>query len=121
MARIIDNRTGIDKTIRIFDDFYAFNATVNPDEYDIVHSYFIETCDSENIANNFTVALFRVAQQTGVPVTTLLNSLRGTESNKSQMNKTICYFLNSLKSTTGLYGVSQVPRPNLPVARNILQ
>lgn len=121
MARIIDNRTGIDKTIRLFDDFYAFNATVNPDEYDIVHSYFVETCDSLNIADNFTVALFRVAQQTGVPVGTLLNSLRGTETNQSQMNKTICYFLNSLKSNTGLYGISQVPRPNQPVARNILQ
>lgn len=121
MARIIDNRAGIDQTIRIFDDFYSFNAVVNPDEYDVVHSYFVEVCDTVNIADNFTVTLFRVSQQTGIPVMTLLNNVRGTETNQLQMNKTICYFLNSLKSNTGLYGISQLPKPNQPVSRNILQ
>jgi hypothetical protein len=37
-----------------------------------------------------------------------------------QMNKQICYWLNSLKSKTSLYGVSVIPQPVVPVARNVV-
>jgi hypothetical protein len=36
------------------------------------------------------------------------------------MNKVICYYLNSFKSKTALYGISSVPRPNESVQRNIV-
>ena len=122
MAKILDNRTSIDKTIRIFDNFYSFNAVVNPDEYDIVRGYFVSVCQTETIANNFTAAIFRISQSTGIPALTLLEYIRGGDnSDTMHMDKTICYFLNSLKSKVTLYGVSQVPKPNQPVARNILQ
>lgn len=122
MAKIIDNRNSIDQTVRIFDSFYSFNAVVNPDEYDIVNSYFNEVCASKTIANNFTAAIFRISQNTGIPALTLLSNVRGdANSDKMHMDKTICYFLNTLKSKTALYGVSQVPRSNQQVSRNILQ
>lgn len=120
MAKIIDSRNTIDQTIQIFDAFYGVNMTVNPSEYDVVHGYFLSVCDTISIANNFTAALFRISQNTGIPVLTLLGYMQGT-TNKLEMNKTICYFLNTLKSKTALYGVSQLPRPNQPVSRNILQ
>ena len=120
MAKIIDARNSIDQTIQIFDSFYGTNMIVNPNEYDIVHGYFLSVCDTKNIANNFTAALFRISQSTGIPVLDLLGYIQGT-NNKLEMNKVICYFLNTLKSKTSLYGVSQVPAPNIPVARNILQ
>ena len=40
MARIIDERTSTDLTVKIFDDFYSFNMIVNGNEYDIVNGYF---------------------------------------------------------------------------------
>lgn len=122
MASIIDNRENTDKTIRIFDSFYAFNLIVNPDEFDVVYGYFTSVCATKSIAANFTVALFRISQQTQISTLVLLEYLKGNDNtDKLHMNKTICYFLNSLKTRSALYGTAQIPRPNQPVSRNILQ
>lgn len=120
MAKIVDASNSMDRTLRIFDQFYSFNTIVNPDEFDIVNGYFLGVCDSKNVANNFTAALFRISQNTGIPALELLASIKGA-NNKLEMNKIICYFLNTLKSKTALYGVSIIPRPNQAVSRNILQ
>lgn len=120
MARIIDDRTATDLTVKIFDDFYSFNMTVNGNEYDIVNGYFKSVCDTKIIAGNFTAFLFRISQETGIPVLDLLNQIQGSGS-KLQMNQVISYYLNSFKSKTSLYGVSTVPKSNQPVARNIVQ
>ena len=119
MARIIDERTSTDLTVKIFDDFYSFNMVVNGNEYDIVNGYFKSVCGTKAIAGNFTSFLFRISQETGIPVLDLLGQIQGT--NKLQMNRIISYYLNSFKSKTSLYGVSTVPQSNQPVARNIVQ
>ena len=119
MPRILETSSDLDRTIRIFDSFYSIDLVVGANEYDIVHAYFVSVCATKNIANNFTVLLFRVAQETGVNIMDLLQSIQG--KSKLQMNQTISYYLNSLKSKTSLYGVSLVPKPNQPVARNIVQ
>ena len=108
-----------DKTVRIFDNFYNFNLEVPSNQYDIVHGYFVETCDTRTIADNFTTFFFKIAQDTGIPATTLLESIQG--QTKLDMNRTIAYYLNSFKSKTSLYGVSTIPQPTQPVARNIVQ
>jgi hypothetical protein len=120
MPRIIDNRTSIDQTIRIFDSFYAVTLTVSPDKFDIVYGYFTSVCDTKNIAANFTAFLFRIAQETQIDVLELLSQIQGT-NNKLQMNKVLIYYLNSLKSKASLYGITGNRIPNLPVARNIIR
>ena len=119
MARIIDDRTSTNLTVKIFDDFYSFNMVVNGNEYDIVNGYFKSVCGTKVIAGNFTAFLFRISQETGIPVLDLLGQIQGT--NKLQMNQVISYYLNSFKSKTSLYGMSTVPQSNQPVARNIVQ
>lgn len=119
MARIIDSRNSLEQTIRIFDDFYAFNLIIAPAEYDIVHSYFVSVCDTKQIADNFTVNLFRIAQETQLPVLDLLNFIQG--KTKMEVNTIIGYYLNSFKSRTSMYGFGTVPQANQPVARNIVQ
>ena len=119
MARILDTRTSLDKTIRIFDSFYAFDSVVNGDEFDVVRGYFRSVCGSFNIADNMTAVLFRISQETHIPVLDLLGYIKGTT--KLEMNTVICYYLNSFKSKTSLYGVSAVPLANQPAARNIVQ
>jgi hypothetical protein len=119
MATSIDNNlNALDQTVRIFDNFYNFNLVVPSNQYDIVHSYFIGTCDTKKIADNFTTFFFKIAQDTGIPATTLLESIQG--QTKLDMNRTIAYYLNSFKSKAALYGISFIPQPNLPVARNIV-
>lgn len=119
MARILDNKTSLDRTVRIFDSFYKSNMVVNPSEYDIVHGYFMSVCPTKNIADNFTTVLFRISNQTGINVLELLNNLKG-KNNQLQVNEQICYWLNSLKSKTSLYGVAVIPQPVVPVARNVI-
>jgi hypothetical protein len=119
MARIIDSRSSIDQTIRIFDEFYGFNLIISPNDYDIVHSYFTGVCDTKQIADNFTVYLFRIAQETGIPVLDLLNYIQG--KSKMEVNTVIGYYLNSFKSKTSMYGFGTVPQANQNVARNIVQ
>lgn len=120
MPTIIDNRNEIDQTIRIFDNFYSQTLIVNSSEFDIVYGYFSNVCETNEIANNFTSALFRVAQATGTSVISLLDLLQGTD-NTLKMNGLMCYYLNSFKSLTCLYGVGVVPKPNQSVARNVVQ
>lgn len=120
MARIIDDRTASDLTVKIFDDFYSFNMIVNGNEFDIVNGYFKSVCDTKIIAGNFTAFLFRIAQETGIPVLDLLGQIQGA-NNKLEMNQIIAYYLNSFKSKTSLYGVGTIPQSNQPVARNIVQ
>jgi hypothetical protein len=119
MARIIDSRASIDQTVKIFDEFYGFDLIIAPDEYDIVHSYFIGVCDTTKIADNFTVYLFRIAQETQIPVLDLLDYIKG--KSKMEVNSIIGYYLNSFKSKTSLYGFGTLPQANQPVARNIVQ
>ena len=120
MAKIIDLRSTLDQTIKIFDSFYQTTLVVNPNEYDIVHGYFITVCVTKSIADNFTALIFRISQETGIPALALLDQIKGT-SNKLEMNKVICYYLNSFKSKTSLYGVGQTPSPNQSVQRNVVQ
>ena len=119
MPQILDQRTSMDQTVRIFDSFYAITLNINGNEYDIVHGYFISVCITKTIANNFTAVLFRVAQETGINALDLLDQIKGTK--KMEMNQILAYYMNSFKSKTSLYGIGTVPRPNLPVARNIVQ
>ncbi len=118
MARILDNRTQLDRTVKLFDDFYQFNLDINPTEYDLVNAYFTEVCSTQTIADNFTVFLFRISQQSKTPVMDLLGYLQG--KNKLEMNQIVAYYLNTFKSKTTMYGVSTVLQPSPIVSRNII-
>lgn len=119
MPRIIDDRTSLDRTVRIFDAFYQTDLKVGAAQYDIVYGYFSSVCKTKNIAQNFTTVLFRIATQTGVDVLTLLDEIQG-KGPGLKMNQQICYWLNGLKSKTSLYGIGVIPQPVIPVARNVV-
>jgi hypothetical protein len=118
MAQIIDSRSQLDQTVKIFDEFYGFNLIINSSEYDVVSSYFKGICDTAQIAGNFTVYLFRISQETQIPVLELLSYIQG--KTQLETNTVIAYYLNSFKSKTAIYGFGTVPQPNESVARNIV-
>jgi pyruvate/2-oxoacid:ferredoxin oxidoreductase alpha subunit len=106
-----------DLTVRVFDNFFNFDVDVPVEEYDIVYSFFRSVFATADAAGNFTVTLFRVAEQTSTPVLTLLNQLQG--ENQLQITATMAYFLNGLRSPSTLLGYSNAVVPNFYTARNV--
>jgi hypothetical protein len=110
--------TNIDQTVRIFDNFYRYDVQVPAAEYDIVYSYFKSQMTTRQAAGNFTVSLFRVAQETNIPPLTLLNEFQGL--NGINMSATLAYYLNQVRSRATLLGVGAAVVPNQYAARNVL-
>jgi hypothetical protein len=111
--------TNLDQTVRIFDNFYRYDVQVPAAEYDVVYSYFKNTMKNERAAGNFTVSVFQVAQETNVPPLTLLQNFEGASG--IQLNATLAYYLNQVRSRATLLGVGAPVVPNTYAARNVLQ
>ena len=111
--------TTTDQTVRIFDRFYKYEANVPAAEYDIVLSFFKQQMGDARVAGNFTVSLFQVAEQTGIPALTLLDNFQG--SNLMTININMAYYLNNIRSRATLLGVNVQPVPNFYAARTVLQ
>lgn len=107
-----------DLTVRVFDQFYDYDVNVPAAEYDIVYSYFQSQMTSRVAAGNFTVSLFRVAEETQIPVLTLLEQMQG--NNGVNININMAYYLNQIRSRATLLGVGAAVSPNYYQARNIL-
>lgn len=107
----------VDQTVKIFDRFYAYEVDVPSLEYDAVYSFFRSVYGTAEAAGNFTVSLFRVAQSSGIPVMELLEQIQGT--NQADLNLTLAYYLNNIRSPATLLGINASTTPNYYVARNV--
>ena len=114
-VNVVNNKK--DQTVQIFDRFYGYQQTVAVDEYDAVLSYFKSVFGTATAAGNFTVAVFRVAQQSNIPVMTLLQQFQG--KNGPEITATLAYFLNGVRSASTLLGVNVPTQPNYYIAHNI--
>jgi len=124
MASINYTNYNIDQTVRVFDSFYDYDVDVPASEYDIVNSYFKSVMTSKQAADNFTVSLFRVAENTGVPALTLLNSFQqsgGNVGNTMNLDVNMAYYLNSIRNRATLLGIGVPVTPNFYAARNVVQ
>jgi hypothetical protein len=113
-----------DQTVRVFDTFYDYDVNIPVGEYDVVNSYFQTVMGTKQAAENFTVSLFRVAENTGIPALTLLNSFQqsgGTVGNSMNLNINMAYYLNSIRNRATLLGIGVPVTPNIYAARNVVQ
>ena len=108
-----------DLTVRLFDQFYSYEVDVPANEYDVVFSYFSSVMTTRQAAGNFTMSLFRVAQNTGIPALTLLKEFQG--QNGVDLSASLAYYLNIIRSRATLLGVGSTVVPNFYQARNVLQ
>jgi len=116
---IIDIPTSqLDNTVRLFDKFYNIEMIVSAAEFDIVNSYFESVCATKTIARNFSAFLFRISSIIEEPIYTLLDYIKGKSG--LEVNAVMAYYLNSIRSKTTLYGISNIPAPNQTVQRNII-
>jgi pyruvate/2-oxoacid:ferredoxin oxidoreductase alpha subunit len=107
----------IDQTVQIFDRFYEYSVSVPSQEYDAVYSYMRSVFGTADAAGNFTVTLFRISEQSSIPVMTLLSQLEGL--NQPELTLTLAYYLNGTRSASTLLGLNQPVTPNYYVAHNI--
>ena len=119
MSSINYTNYNIDQTVRVFDSFYEYDVNVPANEYDIVYSYFLKEMGNRTAAGNFTVSLFRVAQDTNIPALTLLQSFEGQSG--INLNANLAYYLNSIRNRATLLGVGVPVVPNFYAARNVIQ
>jgi hypothetical protein len=108
-----------DLTVRLFDQFYSYEVDVPVNEYDVIFSYFLSVMATRQAAGNFTMSLFRVAQNTGIPALTLLDEFKG--QNGINLSASLAYYLNSIRSRATLLGVGAAVTPNFYQARNVLK
>ena len=108
----------IDNSVRVFDTFNDFGIDVPVNEYDAVYSYLRSVFNDASAAQNFTTALFRVADQSSIPILTLLQQIKAPDSIRVSLN--IAYYLNGLRSASTLLGVNTAVTPNVWAARNVL-
>jgi hypothetical protein len=117
MGTVNASNPNIDATVKVFDGFYQYEQVVPAQEYDAVYSYFRSVFGTADAAGNFTVTLFRVADESATSVMTLLQQLQG--QSQPELTLTLAYYLNSLRSPSTLLGVNAVVTPNFYAARNI--
>ena len=108
----------VDITVRVFDEFYEFAVDVSAAEYDVVNSFFLSVFGSQSAADSFTSVIFRISDETEIPVLTLVEEMR--DQNQIQITNTLAYYLNGLRSPTTLLGVNNPVQPNVWAARNVL-
>ena len=108
----------VDQTVRVFDEFYRYDTVVDANEYDVVNSYFESVFGTDQAAANFTVTLFRIAQETNTPVLTLLDEIQ--DQSQIELTQTLCYYLNGLRSPCTLLGITGTSTPNYWTARNVM-
>ena len=106
-----------DTTVRIFDQFYNYSVDVPVDAYDAVNSYFLSVFGTAEAAGNFTVTLFRVAEQSNIPILTLLSQIQGLTG--PELTATLAYYLNNVRSNATMLGINVSTQPNYYVAHNV--
>jgi hypothetical protein len=118
MSTVNYNNPNLDLTVRVYDKFYDYDVNVPAAEYDIVYSYFLSVMTTKQAAGNFTVSLFKVAEDTNIPPLTLLKEFQGL--NGTNLSASLAYYLNAIRSRATLLGVGVAVVPNFYQARNIL-
>ena len=121
MSTVNYTNPNIDLTVRVFDRFYSFDVNVSAAEYDVVFSFFKKLMGNNTAAGNFTASLFKVAQDTNIPVLTLLNELQGQSTNTMNLNVNLAYYLNTIRSRATLLGVGRPVVANFYASRNVIQ
>jgi hypothetical protein len=107
----------VDQTVKIFDQFYEYSVDAPMLEYDAVYSFFNSQFGTAEAAGNFTVSLFRVSQESEIPIMDLLQQMQG--QSQVELTLTLAYYLNNIRSPSTLLGVSAQVTPNYYVARNV--
>jgi hypothetical protein len=88
------------------------------DEYDYVSAFFKKIMKDETSASTFTQSIYDVSNATKIPVIDLVQSMEGQDT--MQINRSMAFYLNNIRSPSTLLGVQNTIRPNYYAGRNVL-
>lgn len=101
---------------------YAISGKVSAETVDQIRAYFTTFTDSQQIADNYTSLVFKIASQLQLNVFEVAEQFKKASDGSLKMNNTITYYLNQLSGTkTVLFGLSDPLQPNPRVIRNVIQ
>jgi len=75
MATVNYTNPKTDLTVRLFDEFYKRELLIDSNVYDTVLSFFKNIFADGDAAENFTLSVFTISEDSGTPVETLLSEL----------------------------------------------
>jgi len=110
------DKYGISTTIK--DVYYKKEIVVNTNEHEIVFAFFKNIMKSEELAFNFTNALFYISWNTGKPIMEYLDSMKS-RKDKLEVTYEMAYLMNSIRSNSALIGITNVITPSYYISRNI--
>jgi hypothetical protein len=108
-----------EQKIRILDNFFENSITVEASQWEVVYSFFAANSPNKQAAESFASLLFNIAKQTEIDPLELFAAIKG-QNNRLQMNQLICFYLNSFRAKTTIFGVGVTPAPNEAVQRNVV-
>lgn len=119
MAKTINDPIYTDqKNVNLATNFNEPPKAVDGGEYDYVLSFFKRSMTDPVAAANFTESIYQVSRQADVPVLELVNSMEGQTG--LQMNVSMAYFMNGIRSNSTMLGVTNTVRPNFYAGRSVL-
>jgi hypothetical protein len=103
----------------ITDSLYTKKVPIDPNQYEIVLSFFKSVTSNLKTAKSYAQNLFDVAAYSENDVMALLATMEG--KNGLQVSSIMAYYLNTFSDKTVMYGASAVVQPVAFVSRNIVQ
>jgi len=113
-----DVRYTDEKNVNVVKDYGQAPKSVDGAEYDYVLSFFKRSFTDDDAARNFTDSIYQVSRESEVTALEIVKSMEGQSG--IEMNASLAYFLNGIRSNSTMLGVTNIVKPNFYAGRSVL-
>ena len=106
------------KNIQPIEDFGENPIEVNGGEYDYILGFFTKSMKDPIAAQNFTLQIYQVARQADISPLDIIQTMEGQTG--LELNASLAYYLNGIRSNATLLGVQNIIPPNFYAGRSVL-
>lgn len=99
-------------------NYSQYPVDINGNEYDYVLGFFTKSMKDPIAAENFTQQIYQVARQADVSPLEIVKTIEGQSG--LELDASLAYYLNGIRSNATLLGVQNIVRPNLYAGRGVL-
>jgi len=106
------------KNLNVVTDFNTKAADVNGNEWDYILGFFNSAFKDPIAAEKFTQEIYQVGSQSGVNPLDIIKTMEGQTG--IELNMSLAYYLNGIRSNTTLLGIHNIIKPNYYAGRSVL-
>ncbi|RLA01859.1 MAG: hypothetical protein DRQ47_07530 [Gammaproteobacteria bacterium] len=106
-----------EKNIKVIQNYNSVEVDIDGNEWDYVFGFFKKAMKDVTAAENFAQSIFQVSRQTNVSAVSIVQSMKGQAG--LELNASLSYYLNGIRSNATLLGVSNIVKPNFYAGRNV--